>query len=170
MCLCVHVCARVCVCVYTFPAFRAALWTVHSVLKASCFSSKWKYADLHLFFLPVLFRWPHHHSWGEKNYFKTQTSKTHVKVRLDTAHLNSFHFSFCSIGEHFETKRVDNRCRCRWGFVIGTVFPARWTAVCWCCIRWVISSCVYFVKLFWHPGILCVWSFWCCHCTQRANY
>ncbi|KAI4817422.1 hypothetical protein KUCAC02_010823, partial [Chaenocephalus aceratus] len=38
------------------------------------------------------------------NYFKTPSSNTHVKLRLDTAH--SFHFSFRSVVEDFETKLV----------------------------------------------------------------
>ncbi|KAF3833906.1 hypothetical protein F7725_025110 [Dissostichus mawsoni] len=41
---------------------------------------------------------------GAKNYFKPPSSNTHVKLRLDTAH--SFHFSFRSVVEDFETKLV----------------------------------------------------------------
>lgn len=29
---------------------------------------------------------------------------------------------------------------------------------------------MYFLKPVWHPEKQCVWSFWCCYSTQRANH
>lgn len=46
------------------PSLPAALWTALE-FKASSFSSWRKCTDLHLFFLPPLFWWPHH-TWGDK--------------------------------------------------------------------------------------------------------
>lgn len=108
---------------------------------------------------------------GRKNNFRPQSSNTHVKLSLDTNRLMSFHFSFRSFGaDFFETARVGNKHRCRWSSVSGPVLPARWTAVRRHYLRWALTSSVCFLKPIWHPGKQCVWSFWCCHSTQRANH
>lgn len=95
--LCVHVrmCVCVCVCVH-LPCTSLNCW--HSTFKASCFSSTRKYADLHLFFLPALFRWPHLQSRGEKYCSKVQkhTSKSD---------LNSLFPAVPSGGEKILTQR-----------------------------------------------------------------
>ncbi len=79
-----HVCGHVCI--NTFPTFLAALWTVGIWRWNFLLFFGWKYVDLHLFFLPVLFRWPPLHSWGEKTIsnHRKKCSKTHVKLKHDT--------------------------------------------------------------------------------------
>lgn len=130
MATCIHM--DVCVCIYAPNHQCSSLNCWHLEFKASSFSSRQKYPDLHLFFLPALFRCPISTPGAEKkNHFRPQSSKTHVKLSLDTDHLKSFDFSFRSFGvDFFETLRLGNKHRCRWSFVIGSVLPARWTAVC----------------------------------------
>lgn len=70
---------HVCVCLHLHCS---SLNCWRSVFKVSCFSSKRKYVDLHLFFLPVLFRWPHLHSWGEET-----ISKHKVQTRVSNSDL-----------------------------------------------------------------------------------
>lgn len=100
----------VCVCIYAPNHQCSSLNCWHSEFKASSFSSRQKYPDLHLFFLPALFRCPTPGA-EKKNHFRPQSSKTHVKLSLDTDHLKSFDFSFRSFGVDFLK---------HWGWVIST--------------------------------------------------
>lgn len=135
-CVFTYACVCVCVCPHLHCS---SLNCWHSVFKASCFSSKWKYVDLHLFFLPVLFRWPHLHSWGAETISKHKVQKHASNSDLTRHTWTLFASPFIPFGKIFETVRASNQCRWRWGFIIGTVFLARW-AVGAACIRWVITS------------------------------
>lgn len=131
---------------------RCSFWTVGIRNSVSHLSSRWQNTDLHLFFL-------------------TSLGATPVKLSLDGAlgfFLLLLFFCWGRFWHKLGAWKVKGRCRL--GFVIRSVFPARWTAVYLCCMRWFLRSSVYFVNLFWHLAKLCVWSVWCYHSTQRANH
>lgn len=74
----------------------------YSEFKASPFSSIWKHTNLHLFFLPALFGWPHLYTCGDKTISNSKVQK-HLSNLVLMEHLNSFYFFFLSVGEDFET-------------------------------------------------------------------
>lgn len=122
----------VCVCIYAPNHQCSSLNCWHSEFKASSFSSRQKYPDLHLFFLPALFRCPISTPGAEKKKsFQTSKFKNTRQAQPWHGPLEVFWLFLPFVwGGFFETLRLGNKHRCRWSFVIGSVLPARWTAVC----------------------------------------
>lgn len=142
-----------CVCVWVpSPPSLQPLWTSwHSGFKASSFSSTWKYADRYLFFLPAMFRWPHLLSRGDKTISNSIVQKDTSNSVLTWRHLNSFHFSFRSVGgDGFWNKLGGRTVSAGAGeaSLLAPSFPARWTSACrsLCCMRWGV---------FLFPCVLC---------------
>lgn len=130
MATCIHM--DVCVCIYAPNHQCSSLNCWHSEFKASSFSSRQKYPDLHLFFLPALFRCPISTPGAEKKKsFQTSKFKNTRQAQPWHGPLEVFWLFLPFVwGGFFETLRLGNKHRCRWSFVIGSVLPARWTAVC----------------------------------------